>query len=203
MTDASSVERENCINTISWQRCALSQKKLVKPIVSDYKGNLFNKEEVLKYLIEKKMHKLSNEKFHHINSLSDFVELKILKGDSFQCPISGEKISQDESARNPDFAYIVPCGCVLGRKVVCEIVSLVKKKENTIDDVNLPCPNCSDVFNSLNVVDINSKSDEARNRAEERMEKLNEEKKTHSLKKVKVKKHKLHGDKSLRKRVKV
>lgn len=59
--------------------CTLSKEPLVKPICICKLGNLYNKEEIVKRLIEKSMPK---EGFSHIKKMKDVKEIRFDEGDS-------------------------------------------------------------------------------------------------------------------------
>lgn len=61
-----------------WKYCKLSKKLLDLPILSDYKGQLYNKEEILKFLLNKDYENLKFKEFNHIKSLKkDLIELNL------------------------------------------------------------------------------------------------------------------------------
>jgi hypothetical protein len=90
----------------------------VEPIVSDYKGRLYNKEAVLEYLISQP--DVNHNHVKHIKSTKDIVELKITKKDgTWICPVTMKDIVK-ESVTN-HFVYITECGHVVAESVTREI----------------------------------------------------------------------------------
>lgn len=96
------ISSENYSNLISnylndWKYCKLSKNLLDFPILSDYKGQLYNKEEILKFLLNKDYELLKYKEFSHIRSLrKDLVELNLNSDDtniSFKDNILNFKIS--------------------------------------------------------------------------------------------------------------
>lgn len=130
-------------NSSIWKYCKLSNLPLELPIVSDYIGNLYNKEKILEWLLCRDKLKEYNsdqiQQFQHIKSIHDIVELNglkmlpkknnnKLKSKSFnniECILSGSMFG--ETGLN----YIVNCGCVIPRKYF----DMTNTKINT-------CPNC-------------------------------------------------------------
>lgn len=116
--------------------CALSSLPLNehKHIVSDYKGNLFLKEKILEFIVERRLSKdkdEDNKAFCHIRSLNDLIEVKIKWTSNeegaitMQCPFSGEL----KNGRLT-FGYTRPCGCVLSLKLFELLVRHDRRKEN-------------------------------------------------------------------------
>lgn len=175
--------------------CQISQKILQRPIVSDYLGNLYNKEDVLQYLIDKK--RGNKVKESNINSLNDIVELKIdLSSEGvLKCLVSDAKIdiNNDSNAGLADvmFSYIVPCGCVINSKVLHSLIS--------DDDEEVECPACGNGFDSADIIDINNLDKETRDKLDRRMKKLRENGLYHNLKKVKKRKRDSNGVEGIKK----
>lgn len=114
-----------------WDYCALSKRKLeLDQVVSDYQGLLFNKEAVLRGLINKDIPK----QFQHIKSIHDIVELHI----------PGKEIKKDSES----YSYIVPCGDIHRTKLLKEVIKTG----------NLQCPKCNGTFDKDNVIEIGSNS---------------------------------------------
>ena len=72
--------------------CTLSKEKLKKPIVMCRLGNFYNKEEVLKRLIEKSMPKTG---FDHLKKMKDFKEIKFEEGPQGErlCPLTKTQVN--------------------------------------------------------------------------------------------------------------
>jgi len=139
---------------LRWITCALSKQPLVQPIVADLLGNIFNKEEVIKSLIEKNM----PQKFSYISSLKDIYEVNFtfspkydptkplqvgvesdVNESPFQCPVT----SQPANGQHP-FSLIISCGHVLSEKGLQQI-----------DSQNLTCFVCQKYFTKSDILPIN------------------------------------------------
>lgn len=106
-----------------WSHCALSQKPLSLPIVSDSTGNLYNKDAVLEYLLgaSKQTQDVNvaarDRTAGAIKSLRDIVEVRFgveeEEGDNTSkssalklvCPVSGKRLGPGVKA-----VYLIPCG---------------------------------------------------------------------------------------------
>lgn len=119
--------------------CGLSGITLKdKPVMSDYKGDLFSKEQVLNYVLSKK-YKDKNSKYSHIRGLNDLVDVKPVYSDDSRalvCPISGASVS---------FCYSRLCGCIVSYKLITDL-SKAKVTE---------CPNCGTQFKPEHIVILN------------------------------------------------
>ncbi|PRP83156.1 hypothetical protein PROFUN_09584 [Planoprotostelium fungivorum] len=127
------------LERIKWSICSISKQPLKEPIVACFLGNLYNKEVVLKHLIEKTM----PETFSHIRSLKDTLNLQLkanplFVSDSaeevpkFICPITAVEVG-----KNYKFVANKNCGCVLSERAVKECpseVCMVCNKPTTMDD---------------------------------------------------------------------
>lgn len=193
-------ERFNKDITISkelntYKYCHLSKKVLQKPVVSDYLGNLYNKVDLLQYLINKKRKGANRETTKEkrdvmIASLNDVVELNIeLEHEKgiLRCLVSDVQvnINNDSNVALTDvlFSYIVPCGCTMNTKVLKSLVDLEREADEKRKKQK--CPFCSHLFNVTDVIDINNCDIKIRKGLEKRMDRLKEEGKYHNLKKMK------------------
>lgn len=124
-TQVKEVQREQ--QQHSWTTCPLSHKDLVRPIVSDSVGNLYNKDAVLKFLlpgdeVEGISSKADCEEFlqGRIKSLRDVVELKFENEDSpgehWVCPVTNKRLGP-----NVKSVYIVPCGHAFSDEAIREM----------------------------------------------------------------------------------
>ncbi|VDB85117.1 unnamed protein product [Peniophora sp. CBMAI 1063] len=105
-----------------WFYCALSKAPLVEPIVSDALGQLYNKDAILEFLLDRGAYGDGEEICGHIKSLKDVKTLKLTPVTSvregaseedvpkFQCPLS-----QKAMTGHVPFVYLVPCGCVMSQ----------------------------------------------------------------------------------------
>lgn len=116
-----------------WQHCALSQKPLSIPIVSDSTGNLYNKDAVLEKLLDggQKSHEEnvadSDRTSGAISSLRDVVEVQFSveeeekggqKSSTLRliCPVSGKTLGPGVKA-----VYLVPCGHAFAESAIKEM----------------------------------------------------------------------------------
>ena len=113
------MENDELVKQSNSKYCALSKEPLKKPIVGDRTGLLYNKESLIKALIEKRLPKT----YRHITSLKDVKYLNILitgKENSdeikINCPIS---MIQYSGLNN--FYIVWKCGCVLSKKAIDEL----------------------------------------------------------------------------------
>lgn len=112
--------------------CCISSQNLTLPLVADRIGNIFNKEVVLKKLVEKSMPKA----YCYITKMKDVKELNVItkKPDCKKIDNGGENlivcpISSIEFDGFHKFTLLWSCGCVIATKVF----------ENM--DVDKKCPN--------------------------------------------------------------
>ena len=119
-----------------WAHCALSQKPLSLPIVSDSTGNLYNKDAVLETLLDANKGKEdgnvagSQQTSGTIKSLRDVVELQFKTEESYEkekwtpsalkliCSLTGKTLGPGVKA-----VYIVPCGHAFSESAVREMAS--------------------------------------------------------------------------------
>jgi hypothetical protein len=113
------MENDELVKQSNSKYCALSKEPLKNPVVGDRTGLLYNKESLIRALIEKRLPKT----FRHITSLKDVKDLNILitgkeKSDEIKihCPIS-----MIEYSGLNNFYIIWKCGCVLSKKAIEEL----------------------------------------------------------------------------------
>ncbi|XP_068710196.1 replication termination factor 2-like [Montipora foliosa] len=167
-----------------WFHCALSEAELRTPIVCCELGNLYNKEAVLEYLIDKSS--VTTDIASHIRSLKDVKELKLTNNPAFEqksmehadsyldfqasrfiCPVVGIEMNGRYK-----FCFIWNCGCVFSERALKEVPSTV-------------CNNCGKPFSSDDLVVINGNEEEVsamRAKMEERRQKTKMEKKAKKTK---------------------
>jgi len=139
---------------LRWITCAISKQPLVQPIVADQLGNIFNKEEIIKALIEKNM----SQRFSHIKSLKDVydvnftfnpkydtskpvedgVETDVIES-PFQCPVTAQPANGQHH-----FSLLITCGHVLSEKGLQQI-----------DSQNLTCFVCQKYFTKSDILPLN------------------------------------------------
>jgi len=136
----------NEVERIKWSSCAISKEPLKEPIVADELGFLFNKEAVIRNLLEKTM----DESFKHIRSLKDLTPVRFTpnpalaekekSGDDtiapFICPITLIEVGHHR------FSLIKSCGCVLSERALREIPSPT-------------CLQCGTPFTNSDVIPLN------------------------------------------------
>lgn len=169
-----------------WSTCHLTNKALHSPIVSDYKGFLYNKDGILEYLLDPESITTKQRSLvEHITSLKDVVEIKLQQDDShgdFSCPITGDVFGNNGSK----YMYLVKCGDAFAEKCLKEI----SKDEHK-------CPVCNQEFDNQDIIILNPSIKEDIIRLEERLKELKSKGLTHSLKKLKKQKHKKIDDGSI------
>lgn len=144
-----------------WFHCAISQESLHPPIVSCELGNLYNKESVLEFLLDKA--NATSDIAKHIRSLKDVKELKLTENPAFETQLSkGEKADayQDFQASRYicpvvgiemngryKFCFLWKCGCVFSERALKEVKSSF-------------CHKCGQSFSDEDVVIINGSEEE-------------------------------------------
>lgn len=145
-----------------WKYCRLSNKKLQLPIMSDYKGHLFNKEAILEWLLTPGREDYTEAQiaeFSHIRKLDDLVELHSVqeRGDTLKCEYGD--VAFGETAK---LVYLVPCGDVLPHQVLS----------------GDRCPQCGASYQD--VIAINPSSTKVIRSLEDRMARLRQELRHHN-----------------------
>eukprot|EP01117_Protostelium_nocturnum_P018173 TRINITY_DN7544_c0_g2_i1.p1 TRINITY_DN7544_c0_g2~~TRINITY_DN7544_c0_g2_i1.p1 ORF type:complete len:256 (+),score=95.36 TRINITY_DN7544_c0_g2_i1:48-770(+) len=113
------------IERVKWSTCAISNQILKEPIVACNLGNLYNKEVILKHLLEKTI----PSSFSHVKSLKDLLTIHPKKNPNvdesnlavndkalFICPITGLEVGNNSYK----FVAIKGCGCVLSERAIRE-----------------------------------------------------------------------------------
>ncbi|KUL87229.1 hypothetical protein ZTR_03312 [Talaromyces verruculosus] len=176
-----------------WTTDPLSHKPLIRPIVSDSVGNLYNKDSILKYLIGAEDDDISSKADcdeilqGRVKGLKDVVELKFevdTEGDSkngggekWICPVTTKQLGPAVKS-----VYIVPCGHVFAEEAVREM------KGDT-------CLQCNEPYTEDNVIVILPTKEADKQRLMSRGLKLAEQGLTHSIKKLSgSKKRKKHAN---------
>lgn len=172
-----------------WKECPLSHKSLIRPVVSDSAGNLYNKDAVLQYLLPAEASSLDKEecdKFvqNRIKGLKDVVELQFeldpqqkTGAERWICPITTKVLGPSVKA-----VYIVPCGHVFSQEAVREM-----KTDK--------CLQCDQAYESRDVVPILPVTEVEQTALTLRIQALATLGLTHSLKKISgsTKKRKANG----------
>lgn len=177
------VEKNYELNA-KWFHCALSQAELREPVVCCELGNLYNKEAVLEYLIDKSS--VTSDVASHIRSLKDVKELNLTHNPAFEqksteqadsyldfqasrfiCPVVGIEMNGRYK-----FCFLWKCGCVFSERALKEVPSTV-------------CNKCGKASSDDDIVVINGSEDEVsgmRAKMEEKRQKAKLEKKAKKTK---------------------
>jgi len=127
--------------------CTLTKQRLKKPIAACRLGFLYNKEPLLKALIEKTLPK----QFDHITSTKDFVTINIMEigiknaDIPFICPVT--RIEYNGLNK---FVLIWSCGCVFGGKALQETQFSNGQKNKSL------CLVCNKSYTKEDIVSLNS-----------------------------------------------
>ena len=164
------VEKEIELNA-KWFHCAISQQELCEPIVCCELGNLYRKESVLEYLLDKS--KATTDIAKHIRSLKDVKQLVLTKkirkvpkdfknnghaadayldfqASDYICPVAGLEMNGRYR-----FCFSWKCGCVISERGLKEVPSTT-------------CHNCGTPFTDEDLVIINGSEDDV-TKMQERM----------------------------------
>lgn len=163
-----------------WSQCPISHKALVKPVVADYAGDLYNKDAIIQYLLPDDMStldKVEAESFlqGRVKGLKDVVEIifeeeydEKKNADKWICPVTSKELGPSVKA-----VYLVPCGHAFSSEAIKEM----KSSE---------CVQCGQKYeNPRDVLPILPVSEEDKTAVIERIETLKNLGLTHSLKKDK------------------
>ncbi|SCU86170.1 LADA_0D12750g1_1 [Lachancea dasiensis] len=159
-----------------WSVCRLTSLPLQLPLVSDYQGNIFNKESVLEWLLTPDREDYTADQirlFAHIKSLKDVVELHNMIPEApdggkaaLRCDVGDEIWGKSSGS----FAYVTDCGHVLPLRMLRQ-----------------DCPVCNVKCSDSNIIVLNPKPDQL-STLESRMRELRQKGLTHSGKPLKTKK---------------
>ncbi|KAI9673499.1 MAG: hypothetical protein M1817_002963 [Caeruleum heppii] len=169
----------------NWRNCPLSHRPLVRPIVSDCAGRLFNKDAILEALLSTDdVAKAADAEAvlgARVKSLKDVVEIRFTVEEDSSLTIAGETAKREEKwvcpitskqlGPNVKSVYIVPCGHAFAEGAVREVA------ENT-------CLQCSEPYSTDHIIPILPVSPDDFGRLRTRMKSLREQGLTHSLKKA-------------------
>lgn len=163
-----------------WSQCPVSHKALVKPVVADYSGDLYNKDAIIQYLLPNdvsSLDKVEAETFlqGRVKGLKDVVEILFEvehdeknNMDKWVCPVTGKELGPAVKA-----VYLVPCGHAFSSEAIKEM----KSSE---------CVQCGQRYKSpRDVLPILPVTEEDKLMVVERIEELKRLGLTHSLKKDK------------------
>ena len=186
-TDLKEKQREHLAHR--WSQCPVSHKALVKPIVSDYSGDLYNKDAILQFLLPAEVSPIDKEEYEkfiqgRVKSLKDVVEVHFevehdekLKSERWICPITSKELGPAVKA-----VYLVPCGHAFSQEAITEM-----KADQ--------CSQCGTAYEPRDIVPILPSTEADKETVLKRIEALRAEGLTHSLKKAHgSKKRKANGE---------
>ncbi|KAL4788244.1 Rtf2 RING-finger-domain-containing protein [Aspergillus varians] len=182
-----------------WTMCPLSHKQLMRPIVSDCAGNLYNKDAILKFLlpgdeIEGISSKADCEEIlaGRVKGLRDVVEVKfeidtdaagentkLEKREGWICPVTAKPLGPSVKS-----VYLVPCGHAFSEEATRQL-----KGDK--------CLQCNEPYTEDNIIPILPTKEDDKQKLIARSQRLAEQSLTHSLKKApgsKKRKNKGNGD---------
>lgn len=126
-----------------WRYCALSKEPLRSPIVTCKQGRLYNKEAIIKHLLNNTTFGDGATICEHIRKLKDVTSISLTANVDFNekdngsapfvCPVTGKEMNGSFP-----FIYLKGCGCVMSRQALSEIKSdtcLKCGKSRVADDV--------------------------------------------------------------------
>lgn len=149
------------VNKMRAKYCAISNKKLEKPIVGCKMGYLYSKETIVECLLKKTIPKA----FNHIKKLKHVKEIKNVEEDQSQefpllCPLT----KKSHNGINK-FVFIWTCGCMMTEEILKKTNSIKKKS----------CPVCGLNFKkSKNVIKLWDSVEEMEEKKQRMMEKMSE-----------------------------
>ena len=186
-TDLKEKQREHLAHR--WSQCPVSHKALVKPIVSDYSGDLYNKDAILQFLLPTEVSPIDKDEYEkfiqgRVKSLKDVVEVQFeveldeqTKTERWICPITSKELGPSVKA-----VYLVPCGHAFSQEAITQIQAE-------------QCSQCGAAYVSRDVVPILPSTEADKSIVLKRIEDLRNQSLTHSLKKAPgSKKRKANGE---------
>lgn len=173
-----------------WSNCPVSLKPLVKPIVSDYSGDLYNKDAIIQFLLPAEASSVDKEEYEkfiqgRIKSLKNVVEVifetehdEKNRADKWICPITSKELGPNVKA-----VYLVPCGHAFSQEAIKEMKSDGK------------CVQCAIPYEERDVIPILPSTEKDKLSVMERIDTLKSLGLSHSLKKASgSKKRKANGE---------
>lgn len=176
-----------------WATCPVSHRPLVKPIVSDYTGDLYNKDAIIQFLLPPEASAIDKDEYEkfiqgRIKSLKDVVEIHFeeehdekARSTKWVCPVTSKELGPNTKA-----VYLVPCGHAFSQEAIKEMKSDGK------------CVQCATAYEERDVIPILPSTEKDKAFVIERMNTLKSLGLTHSLKKATgSKKRKADGEPKL------
>lgn len=180
ISTAQNFQSKQLSNEDKWNLCTLSGMELNEPIVGDALGNLYNKEAVINWLLDRtQFSKGQKDLAKHITSLKDVVEIHpkyVISGKrpTWICPLSQKDVRKESLSTK--FVYIVPCGHVFSKNAITELDETV-------------CSECEHTYKKRDIIVINGESRDLE-ALKNRLTELEKEGLSHSLKKMTTAKRK-------------
>lgn len=179
-----------------WSICPVSNKPLVKPIVSDHAGNLYNKDAIIQFLLPAEVSSVDKDEYEgfiqgRVKSLKDVVEVHFedtqdeeTKQSRWVCPITSKQLGPNVKA-----VYIVPCGHAFSQEAIKEMKGDGK------------CVQCGTLYEERDIVPVLPSTEKDKAHVLERLEILRSLGLTHALKKASGSKKRKAADEPTRKAV--
>lgn len=168
---------KNAANMAKWRHCALKYVTLQRPIVVDAHGQLYNKDSILEFLLDRM-------KFEHgpsyVKKMKDVKELQLTENPSFKpnhsdlgnayldvylspyiCPLTGLEMNGKYK-----FCAIWTCGCVMSDRALRAV------NEHHHAAENFSCPKCGKDYSSMDDIIVLNPELEDMKLMEERRERL-------------------------------
>lgn len=155
--------------THAWTYCPLSNRPLAAPIVSDYRGTLYNKDAIIESLLpstdDQPPATLLKDR---VSSLRDIIDIHFASSPDhpFSCPLTTKPLGPSTRA-----SYLVPCGHAFSTAALRQL-----------DPAS--CPECESPFAARDIIPILPLAADDISRLETRMTNLRSSGLTHSLKKA-------------------
>lgn len=139
----------NEVERIKWSSCAISKEPLKEPIVACELGFIYNKEAVIRHLLDKTM----DNSFKHIRNLKDLIPARFIPNPAFDakeedkpvapfiCPITLIEVGRHR------FSLLKSCGCVLSERALREVPSTT-------------CLQCGKPFSASDIIPLNPSPEE-------------------------------------------
>ncbi|CCX35410.1 Putative uncharacterized protein [Taphrina deformans PYCC 5710] len=125
-------------NEHAWKYCALSRAALSEPLASDALGRLYNKESIIRYILDNDAFGDVSHEIPHIKKMKDVVELKTSKSqDKFICEVTRRDMNGSSK-----FVYLTTCGHVFA----AEALHTIETHE---------CLICSKPYASIDIITLN------------------------------------------------
>ena len=130
-----------------WTTDPITRKPLVRPVVSDSNGKLFNKDTILEYLLSPEDGSIKAEAElilqGSVKSLKDVVELRFEVSEptdaagkeTWRCPITNDMLGPGSKA-----VYLVPCGHAFSPSAIKGIEPSMTRAANMTRAAELPPP---------------------------------------------------------------